>query len=408
MIKDFTEYRSVVGDDVIANVFKKARIIYGRHIVNINSTYFGGGVAEMLTSLIPAINDVGIDTGWRILYGTPDFFGVTKKFHNALQGEELHLSDIKKEIYTKGNEYFSRYTHLHHDAVIIHDPQPLPLINYYKKDQPWIWRCHIDLSNPNEELWEYLKEFLIRYDLMIVSHEDYKRPDLPIEQKIIHPAINPLSSKNKDLTDEDIEKYLEKFNIPTDKPLITQVSRFDKWKDPLGVVEIFKEVRKEVDCRLVLCGSMATDDPEGKEIYDKVRDATRELSDNGDIILITAEHNILVNILQRASSVVIQKSLREGFGLVVTEALWKETPVVGSRVGGIPLQIIDGETGYLLEPHDIEGMAEKVVYLLQNKDKRREMGKKGREHVKKNFLITRLVEDYINLINEVSGRRRSR
>jgi len=375
MIQDFTEYKKVVGNELIAKIFKKARYIYGRHIVNINSTYFGGGVAQMLTSLILALNDVGIDIGWRILYGTPDFFGVTKKFHNALQGDNIHLTPIKKKIYTEGSAYFSVYTHLKHDAVIIHDPQPLPLIHCYKKEQPWIWRCHIDLSNPNKKLWDYLKTFLLRYDVIIVSHENYIKKDLPIEQRIIYPAINPLSSKNKTLSKNDIDKYLKKFEIPMDKPLITQVSRFDKWKDPLRVMEVFTKVKKKIDCRLVLCGSMATDDPEGMEIYDKVSEAASEF-DKNDIILITAEHDILVNILQNVSKVVIQNSIKEGFGLVVSEALWKGTPVVATNVGGIPLQVQDEKSGFLVDPEDVERMAKKVVYLLENEDKAKEMGKK--------------------------------
>jgi len=327
------DYRGIVGDEVLHNIYKKARKLYGRHILHINSTYQGGGVAEMLHSLVPLMNDVGVDAGWRILYGNADFFTITKKFHDALQGKKIHLTKMKKDLYIQANEYFSLYTHIQHDCVVVHDPQPLPLISFYKRRQPWIWRCHVDLSSPAEDIWDFLKGFILKYDIVVVSNEKYKRSDLPVEQRVICPAIDPLSSKNKEISATTIAKALNKFGVPTDKPLVVQISRFDRWKDPEGVLDVFKLVREEVDCRLVLCGNMATDDPDGWVVYDKVRRKAKKLVDNGDVILITSENNILVNALQRSASVVVQKSLREGFGLVITEALWKGKPVVASNVG---------------------------------------------------------------------------
>ena len=398
MRRRLENYRNIVGDDVIASIFKTARKLYGKHIVHINSTYQGGGVAEMLQTLVPLMNDVGIDTGWRTLHGNPDFFGITKKFHNALQGESLHFTEIKKELYVQANDKFSQYTHLDHDCVIVHDPQPLPLIQFYRKNQPWIWRCHIDLSHPDRDLWNYFKKFLLKYDAVIVSKKDYLKKDLPVDYQIIPPAIDPLSSKNMEIVDGIIPRTLKKFGIPTDKPLITQISRFDKWKDPLGVLEVFKHVKEKIDCRLVLCGSMASDDPEGIEIYEDVKAKAEPFLKENDVILMTVENNILVNILQRTSKVIIQKSLREGFGLTVTEALWKGTPVVASNIGGIPLQIEDGKTGFLLQPEDTEGFAERITELLNEPSLAEELGEKGREHVRKNFLITRLLSDYLNLL----------
>jgi trehalose synthase len=395
------DYREIVGDEVISVMYRKARRLCGKHILHINSTYQGGGVAEMLSSIVPLMNDVGLDAGWRILHGTPDFFTITKKFHNALQGEHINFTEMKKRLYVQANENFSVYTHIDHDCVIIHDPQPLPLIKFYKKKQPWIWRCHVDLSNPNEELWEFLKKFILRYDMVVISSENYKRKDLPVEQRVIYPAINPLSPKNIPISDKIVSKYLKKFGIPTDKQLIAQISRFDKWKDPGGVIEVFKLVKEEVDCRLVLCGNIAADDPEGWMIYEKVKRKAKRLIDNRDIILTTSENNILVNALQRSSAVIIQKSIREGFGLTVTEALWKGTPVVASNIGGIPLQIKYGENGFLVEPHDTEGFADRVIQILQNPDLAEEMGKKGKEVVRKNFLITRLLSDYLDLLNDI-------
>jgi trehalose synthase len=400
MIK-LIDYRDIVGDKVITGIFQQARALYGKRIVHLNSTYMGGGVAEILNSLVPLMNDVGLNTGWRIIRGNPDLFSITKKFHNALQGDSIRLTDMKKEIYIRASEEFSIYTHLNHDCVIIHDPQPLPMIRYYIKQQPWIWRCHIDISHPDPELWDFLKKFILKYDLAIVSHENYKKDDIYIEQRIIPPVIDPLSPKNKELSDNDIQRFLKKFGIPKDKPIITQISRFDKWKDPEGVIRIFKKVKKQIDCRLVLCGSMATDDPEGMKIYQKVAQSANNLIESGDVILITSENNILVNSLQRFSDVIIQKSIREGFGLVVAEALWKQAAVVASNVGGIPLQVIDGETGFLCEPCDENAFAERIVQLMKDKQLAERLGRNAKEHIRAKFLITRLLSNYLDLIQSV-------
>ncbi len=401
MKRNIEDYRIIVGDENIADILRIAKKLYTKRIILINSTYQGGGVAEMVSSLVPLLNDVGMIADWRILFGNPDFFTVTKKFHNALQGGKINLTKMKKKLYIETNENFLVFSHIDHDCVIIHDPQPLPLIRYYRKRQPWIWRCHVDLSNPNKELWEYLKGFILRYDMVIVSNEKYKKSDLPVEQRVIYPAIDPLCAKNKEISTETIKKTLKKFKITTDKPIITQISRFDKWKDPEGVIDVFKIVKEKIDARLILCGSMAADDPEGTRVYESVKRKANSLIKNGDVILLTRESNILINVLQRISDVIIQKSLREGFGLVVTEALWKEKPIVASNVGGIPLQIKDGENGFLLEPEDTMGFAEKIIELLKKPALSREMGQKGKEIVRNKFLITRLLKDYLNLLNDV-------
>ncbi len=394
-------YAPIVGYEVIARIYKKARKLYGRRMVHINSTYYGGGVAEMLSSLVPLLNDVGINAGWRILRGGPDFFDITKKFHNALQGDKINLSEMKKRLYLRTNDDFASYTHINHDFVVVHDPQPLPLIKFYQKKAPWVWRCHIDLSSPNEDLWKFFEHFVVRYDTVIVSNEQYKITDFPVDQRIFFPVIDPLSNKNVDLPRTTIDKFLRKFKVPTDKPILLQVSRFDKWKDPIGVLQVFERVKQEVDCRLVMCGNMASDDPEGWEIYQEVMDKAKHWIESGDVILLTVENHILVNVLQRIASVIIQKSLKEGFGLTVTEGLWKEKPVVASRVGGIPLQIRDGENGFLLDPHDVEGFAGRVIELMKNPDLSRELGIRAKEFVRENYLITRLVLDYISLMDEM-------
>ena len=396
------DYREIVGEKVITEVFTKMRKLYGKHVLHINSTYSGGGVAEMLSSFVPLMNDVGLDAGWRTVHGNVDFYGITKKFHNALQGQEINFSDMKKHLFEQVNQQFSTYTHINtHDFVVIHDPQPLPLVQYYRKRQPWIWRCHIDLSAPNKELWDYLKKFILKFDIVIVSSEKYKSKDLPIEYKIIRPAIDPLTHKNKPISESDIAKQLKKYGVPTDKPFITQISRFDKWKDPMGVVEVFEKVKQKVDCRLVMCGNMASDDPEGLMIFDKIKKRGKSLIDSNDLILLTVESNILVNALQRSAAVVIQKSLREGFGLTVTEALWKERPVIASNVGGIPLQLEDGVNGFLLEPDDIDGYAERTIEILKNPSLAEKLGKKGKETVREKFLVTRILMDYLDLLNSL-------
>ncbi len=397
------EYRGIVGDKVISDIVKMAKNLYGLRVLHINSTYYGGGVAEMLYSLIPLMNDVGVSVDWRILRGTPEFFTITKKFHNAIQGDPINLSDIKKTLYIQNNQDFASYCQIDADCVIIHDPQPLPLIRFYKRKQPWIWRCHVDLSRPNPQLWDYLKGFILRYDRVIVSDCRYMKEDLPMDYSVIHPVIDPLSSKNKEISKDLIMRTLKKYAVPTDKPILTQISRFDKWKDPANVIEMFKLVKAKIDCRLVLCGSMAADDPEGIQIYQKILQRANNHVAKRDVILLTVEDNILVNALQRISSVVIQKSIREGFGLTVTEALWKEKPVVASNVGGIPLQMVDGETGYLIDPTDIKTGAARVISILGNPEEAKRLGTNGREMVLKKFLITRHLYDDLKMLNDLFG-----
>ncbi len=402
--RNLKDYRKIVGKAVMDEIYSKAEKFSDKHIVCISSTYQGGGVAELLNNLVFLFDEIGIDFGWRILHGSPDFFGVTKKFHNALQGENINLSDRKKELYCETNRRFSTFTHLcnqhtHHDLVIVHDPQPLPLINFYKKKQPWIFRLHIDVSHPNLKVWNYLKPFIEKYDSLVISKEEYRK-NLSIPQNIIYPAIDPLSQKNRFLSEKAVDRILGKFGIRDNKPIISQVSRFDKWKDPIGVIKIFEYVRKRVNCQLILLGSLATDDPEGQALFKKVERKAEKSKYKRDIKVILVENEALVNALQRASSVVIQKSIREGFGLTVSEALFKGTPVVASKVGGIPLQVIDSENGYLHEPNDIKGFGESVIKLLKDEVLRTQFGSKGYLHVKDNFLITRLLLDWLNLFEK--------
>ena len=393
------DYRKIAGDEAISAIYKEARRLYGRRILHINSTYYGGGVAEILNSLVPLMNNIGIEADWRILHGTPDLFTITKKFHNALQGNSINLTEIKKQLYVGANEAFSTYCHIDADCVFVHDPQPLPVIKFYKKRQPWVWRCHIDLTNPNKKLWEFLKGFILRYDMVIFSSEKYKKEDLPVEQRVIYPSIDPLSLKNKELSEKDILKYVKKAGIPSDKPVITQVSRMDPWKDPEGLLEVFKYVKEKVDCRMVYCYDVALDDPEGVEIYSKVYRKAKKFVEKGDVIFVVGKHQILVNAIQRFSTVLVQNSIREGFCLAVTEALWKGKPVVATNVGGIPLQIKDGENGFLVEPGNREQFADRIIKILEDPSIGHEVGKKAREVVRERFLITRTLLDYLRILN---------
>jgi trehalose synthase len=389
------DYARVVGSKAINNILEEAKPLAGKHVVHVNSTSSGGGVAEILTSLVPLLNDSGIRTSWDVIVGSPDFFQATKSIHNALQGENVHFNGAKKRIYEKTNQLNASFMHIsRHDCVIIHDPQPLPLIKFYRKGQPWIWRCHIDLTKPNASTWNYLKNFVLKYDATIVSKPTFKQ-HIPIPQEVIHPSIDPLSPKNKPISENIIRKYLNKFNISTHKPIISQISRFDKWKDPVGVIKAYELVKKKTDCQLVLLGSMASDDPEGQQMYDRISELAKY---DQDIHVINYASDVLVNVMQRASSVVIQKSLKEGFGLTVSEALWKGIPVVAGNVGGIPLQVKHGYNGYLV--NSPQTCAQAVTKLLKNPKLAKQMGKNGHEFVKEKFLITRHLLDYVHLLKK--------
>jgi trehalose synthase len=309
--------------------------------------------------------------------------------HNALQGADINLSDRKKELYEEVVYENSVRNHLEHDMVIVHDPQPLPMIEHYKKGGPWVWRCHLDMSRPHKQLWDYLAPVAEKYDAVIFSLKDYRRK-LKTPQRFFMPAINPFSIKNKKLTEKEIDERLKHYNIPTDLPLVVQISRFDHWKDPKGVIEAFKIARKDIDATLVLLGNVATDDPEGLDVYQSLLDCREDR-----IIILSKEDTALVNALQSRAAVVLQKSIREGFGLTVTEAMWKATPVIGGKVGGIRYQIKDGENGFLVST--VQQAAERIVQLVKNEDLRRRMGKKAKESVRKQFLLTRLLEQYLDM-----------
>lgn len=384
------DYEPFIGAEAVDRILQKAEALQHLHVAHVNSTFYGGGVAELLDPLTLLMNSCGLRTEWHVIQGAPDFFSVTKKMHNALQGAEINLTELKKEIYEDiAFKNSVRIDLAHYDRVLIHDPQPLPVIRYTHKGGPWIWRCHIDVTRRDPELWNYLKTFVEQYDAAVFSIEEY-RQDLRTPQRFIKPAIDPFSIKNKALSEAEIDDRLNHYDIPQDLPLVVQVSRFDRWKDPEGVIQAFKRARKEIDATLVLLGNVATDDPEGKEVYESLLDEQEDR-----IIILSKEDTALVNALQRRAAVVLQKSLREGFGLTVTEAMWKGAPVIGGDVGGIRHQITDGENGFLVS--SVEEAAERIVQLVQNPTLGRQMGERARETVRNHFLLTRVLEEYLDL-----------
>ncbi len=384
------DYEPFVGPKTIERIRKKARRLQYLHVAHINSTYYGGGVAELLTPLTLLMNNLGIKTDWKIVHGPPDFFSITKKMHNALQGSKINLSGRKKRIYEAVIHENAIRNHLEdHNMVVIHDPQPLPMIDCYRKNAPWIWQCHVDLSSPNRKVWQYLVPFVERYDVVVLSIKEY-RQKLKTPQVFFAPGIDPVGIMNREMTPGEIRERLNRYKIPTDLPLVVQISRFDRSKDPEGVIEAFKLARKQVDCTLVLLGDVATDDPEGTMVYDSL------LKNREDrIIIISHQDSALVNALQRTAAVVIQKSIREGFGLTVTEAMWKGAAVIGGNVGGIRHQIQDGVNGFLVS--SVKETSERIVQLIKDKKLRHRLGKKATETVKNRFLLTHYLERYLDL-----------
>lgn len=392
---NISDYAAVVGSSIIEELKLLAHKLQGKVVQNINSTAIGGGVAELLSRIVPLLKELGIHTRWDVIKGGENFFTVTKRFHNALHGRYEEITPEMYELFLETSRQNIEQLNLSGDFIIIHDPQPIPLIRK-KTSLPgskWIWRCHIDISSPDIKVWEFLLPFIHQYDSAIFSSPGFSQK-LPIRQFLIPPSIDPLSDKNKDLSQETIDDILDKYQIPKDKPIITQISRFDYLKDPIGVIETYRIVKRRIDCQLILAGGTATDDPESSKVY---ADALEKAGDDPDIhiLAIPSGSDLDINALQRASTVIIQKSIREGFGLTVTEALWKAKPVVASSVGGIPLQIKHKYNGLLC--HSVFGAAFSIKQLLHNPEYARRLGENGREHVRQNFLLTRHLKDCLLL-----------
>lgn len=392
-------YKQIVGEEVINELHCLAAPLKGKKIVHVNSTLRGGGVAEILTKMVPMMQALGIDTQWRVIQGTADFFQCTKDFHNAIQGNKVLLKPtcfkIVEEVGASNAEQL-RPELEEADIVMIHDPQPLSLINFIpNRKGKWIWRCHIDASRPYRPVWKYLNGFICKYDASIFSLADFAHP-LPHPIFIVPPSIDPLSIKNTELEKGEIETVCSLFNIDINRPKIVQISRFDRFKDPIGVIETYRLAKKfKPHIQLILAGGGASDDPEGEIVLNEVQKASSEDPDI-HILLLPDDSHKTVNALQTLADVVLQKSIKEGFGLTVTEALWKGKPVIGGNTGGIRLQVINWQTGFLVNTP--EGAAYRLRYLLEHEQAIEEMGKKGREFVKEKFLITRHLKEYLTLM----------
>jgi trehalose synthase len=392
------QYSGIAPKGDLILIQKLCEKLHGKSFLHVNSTREGGGVAEILQRMIPLLQNLGIDAQWEVLEGNAKFYDITKKIHNSLQGRQEKFKDEMWDFYYEVNRNNAKNLNLNAHAVLIHDPQPAPLIEFRNKRSKskkniWLWRCHIDISHPIENTWDRIRKFVERYNALIISVSKFSKA-LPVDEFIITPSIDPLSDKNRDLTEEEIKNVAERFKIPRDKPIILQVSRFDKFKDPIGVINTYKMVKKYNDCRLILAGSPASDDPEGKTILQQVMKYAGTDPDI-HILLLDPNSHVEINALQRIADIILQKSLREGFGLTVAEAMWKEKPVIGGAVGGIPLQILHGVTGFIV--HSVEGAAFRVRQFLNNPDMITRMGQKGKEYIRNNFLITRQIRDYLSI-----------
>ena len=400
--KSLESYGPIIGEDAVERIREKAEELRSLKVAHVNSTAFGGGVAEILYSMVPLMKDAGLDAQWYVIEGEEDFFRVTKTFHNALQGDmRLRLTKEMCELYLETNRKNASKLNLDHDIVVIHDPQPAPLIAFYERRGEWVWRCHIDLSTPNPMFWDFLKNFIKKYKKYIFHMEEYVQPGLEKEKVVVMPpSIDPLSDKNKDIRWDDVVSVLNRFDVDPERPIIAQVGRFDPWKGVFDVIEIYRKIKQEIKgAQLLLIASMAHDDPEGWVYYEKV---LRRVGEDYDVHILTnlvGVHAKEVNAFQRASTLVFQMSTREGFGLAVTEAMWKGKPVIGRGVGGIKLQIIDGFNGFLV--NDVNDAVEKALLLIKDKRLREDMGKKAKEHVKQNFLITKHLERYLDLFSSL-------
>lgn len=398
-LRTLDHYRAVTPPGTVDMLYRASERVQGRHFTHVNSTRLGGGVAEMLQRILPLLNELGVMTRWEVLQGDEEFFRVTKSFHNALQGQEQVVTAAMLDHYLETNRRNAARLDLESDLVFIHDPQPAALIAH-RKAGAWIWRCHIDVSHPQRRVWAFLRPLVSRYAGAVFSLPRFAQR-LMIPQYLVYPSIDPLSDKNRELPEPEVAAILERLGVPRDKPILLQVSRFDRFKDPLGVIQAYRLVKKHNDCRLVLAGGGAADDPEGPKILAEVQ-STAAGDPDIHILVLPENANLEINALQRAATIVLQKSTREGFGLTVAEAMWKGKPVIGGFAGGITVQIVFGTTGYTV--NSVEGAAFRARYLLNNPELASRMGENAREYVRRNFLVTRDLADHIALLTVHTAR----
>jgi len=404
--QDLNLYERCAGVEAVVQLRELAAPLEGARILHVNATPYGGGVAEILRSEIPLLRNLGLLADWELITGDQTFFSVTKAIHNGLQGAAHELTPAEQETYLTHSTRNAQLLEEEYDLIVVHDPQPLALLRLHGKGASrWVWRCHIDTSEPNLQVWNFLRPYLEGYDATLFTLGSFVPPDVPVERvEIIPPAIDPESPKNFELDGGTASRLLRWIGVEVDRPLVTQVSRFDPWKDPLGVIAAYRLIKREVPgLQLALAGSMALDDPEGWEIYRQIQESSKKDPQIHLFTNLTGVGNVEVNAFQRLSDVVIQKSLREGFGLVVSETLWKETPVVAGRAGGIPLQMRGGGGGFLID--SVEECAEKTLRLLKDPEEGQQLARRGRELVRERFLLTRLIADDLRLYGSLLGMR---
>jgi trehalose synthase len=399
--RSLADYTHIVGKDTIEEIRALAEPLEGKRVLHVNATAFGGGVSEILYTIVPLMRDIGLDAHWQVILGAEEFFNVTKLMHNSLQGADESISDQQWEVFQGYNAMNARDLEGEWDVIVVHDPQPAGLLqNAPNKSRHWVWRCHIDLSTPNPSAIERLRPLIEPYEASVWHMQQYVPDGIENGVRIVPPAIDPLSPKNMAFSAEDAAFVSEQFGIDPERPLICQVSRFDPWKDPMGVIDAWRAVRKEVpDVQLALVGSMATDDPEGWDFFNRTM---AHADGDPDIKILSNLNNvgaIEVNAFQSQADVCMQKSTREGFGLTVTEALWKGRPTIGGDIGGIPLQIVDGESGFLVSSS--EEAAQRSLEILRDPELAKRIGKAGKEHARKNFLSPRLLRDWLKIFSEI-------
>ncbi|MBI4300892.1 MAG: glycosyltransferase [Chloroflexi bacterium] len=400
--QSLASYASLVDQALIDEILELAKGLKGCRLLHLSATSYGGGVAELLRSEVPLQRDLGLHADWKVIHADEKFFSVTKAFHNALQGAEYTLTEEAKETYLTYNTRNAQQLEEAYDCIIVHDPQPAAIPALRGKDgSKWVWRCHIDTSYPNPQVWAFLKPFIAFYDGVIFTMGQFVPSDIGVrEVALIAPAIDPLAPKNMDIPLEMCRRIINSIGVDVDRPLITQVSRFDPWKDPCGVVDAYRIAKKEFpDLQLAMVGSMALDDPESWRIYSMIREYVQDDKDAHVFTNFIGVGNVEVNAFQRLSQVGVQKSIREGFGLVVSETLWKGTPMVAGRAGGIPIQLEDGVSGYLID--NVEQCADRIIDLLKDRDLARKMGERGREKVRREFLMPRLVRDKLAFLRSL-------
>jgi trehalose synthase len=401
--KHLVDYASIVGRELVEEIRERADRLRGKRILHVSATAFGGGVAEILYTLVPLMIDVGLECEWHVMYGREEFFNATKVMHNSLQGSPQDLDADQWDTWRRFNEMNAGELSEGWDVCIIHDPQPAALASLVpEKARRWVWRCHIDLSSPNPSTLQRLLPYLEPYSAAVFHMPAYVPPGIDGRQRIVPPAIDPLAPKNMAFSPDDAAYICGQFGIDPDRPLLCQVSRFDRWKDPLGVIDAYRIVKAQnPDVQLALVGSMATDDPEG---WDYFNATVAHADGDPDIYILNNLNNvgaIEVNAFQSHCDVVIQKSTREGFGLTVTEAIWKARPFIGGNVGGIPLQIADGETGFLVS--SVEECAQRAVEILADPELGRRLGKAGKESARRRFLTPRLLRDWLELFESIDA-----